>query len=339
MSHRIAAEWEHQNAIWLSWPHHAVHWGDRLPLIRDFYCEWIATCLQHQDVCLVLPYAQVHTFSPEPFSNAPHTLHIYHADTNDIWIRDYGPFFLYPTIQEQSQTSCPKIFSYQFNSWGAKFPPWDNDNAVPHYISKQLQLAYHKSDLIMEGGALEFNGNGLAITTAPCLIGANRNEGSIEQICDALCQDLFLQDVIVLPQGLADDHTDGHIDNLARFVNETTILLCQTDDPNSPHYQACKQAYKILSTYTHPILCPDGFTIIDLPIPPRACVNAEYLPRSYANFIFLNGAVIIPLFGEKQDQEVLTLFKTLLPERKVYGKDCSLIIQEGGALHCASHQQ
>jgi len=279
------AEWEKQAATWLALPINEQNWASRRERIDAFYSKLISTISRFQSVKVL------------------DDLKISH---DDIWIRDYGPFFV----------ECDgklEIASYEFNAWGEKFPPWDLDNAVPEKIAELMKIPIKKYPWILEGGAMEFNGDGLCLTTAPCL----RNS---EECLNDLQNSLGITSLKILPKGLDGDHTDGHIDNLARFVAKNHVVMAVGFE------QEKKEIETWLSEHY------EGAKVDVLNLPP--C-----LPASYMNFIFVNGGLLVPIYNCENDFAALEYFKKIFPDREIIGMDCSTPIEEGGSLHCLSKQE
>ncbi|MCL2259922.1 MAG: agmatine deiminase family protein [Fibromonadales bacterium] len=284
---RYPAEWETQAATWLALPINEQNWASRRERIDAFYSELISTISRFQPV-KTLDNLQI-----------PH---------NDIWIRDYGPFFM---------GNC--VVDYEFNAWGEKFPPWDLDNSVPEKVAKLMGIPLKKYPWILEGGAVEFNGDGLCMTTAPCLFGKNRNR-ECPELLDAMKESFGLKSLKILPKGLDGDHTDGHIDNLARFVAKNHVVMAAGFEREKHEIEAW--------------LCEhyESAKVDELVLPP--C-----LPASYMNFIFVNGGLLVPVYNCEADVAALEYFKGVFPDREIVGVDCTTPIEEGGSLHCLSKQE
>jgi len=286
------AEWEEQAVTWLALPINKQNWDCRREQIDAFYSKLVETIVRFQPV-KILDDLKI-----------PH---------DDIWIRDYGPFFV----------KCDgklNAVSYEFNAWGEKFPPWDLDNAVPEKIAELLKIPLKKEPWILEGGAMEFNGDGLCLTTEPCLFGKNRNPKEREkELLKDLQDSLGINSLKILPKGLDGDHTDGHIDNLARFVAKNHVVM-------AAGFEQEKKEIEIWLGEHY-----ENAKVDTLRLP--AC-----LPASYMNFIFVNGGLIVPIYNCETDSPALKYFKEVFPDRKVIGMDCSVPIEEGGSLHCLSKQ-
>jgi len=286
------AEWEEQAATWLALPINKQNWDCRREQIDAFYSKLVETITRFQPV-KILDDLKI-----------PH---------DDIWIRDYGPFFV----------KCDgklNVVSYEFNAWGEKFPPWDLDNAVPEKIAELLKIPLKKEPWILEGGAMEFNGDGLCLTTEPCLFGKNRNLKEREkEFLKDLQDSLYINSIKILPKGLDGDHTDGHIDNLARFVAKNHVVM-------AAGFEQEKKEIEIWLGEHY-----ENAKVDTLRLP--AC-----LPASYMNFIFVNGGLIVPIYNCETDSPALKYFEKVFPDREVIGMDCSVPIEEGGSLHCLSKQ-
>ncbi|MDR1760282.1 MAG: agmatine deiminase family protein [Fibrobacter sp.] len=334
MNIRYPAEWEPQAAVWLSFPHHKLNWaGARGEKIRRFYFELISILLRFQEVKILIPPG----FEiPENFSgmdtHTPFKLNFIPIATDDIWIRDYGPLF----VKNGGKT---ELAEFQFNAWGEKFPPWENDNLVPSKMANLEQRPLKSVPYIFEGGAIEINDDGLGISTLDCIIGKNRNKKEdLARIRKAICTALGLRDLIILPQGLHGDHTDGHIDNVARFVSTTQIVIAAEADPESPNHAILKENAYLLKTWLRRHY-ENRAQVDTIALPPQNKLESEVLPASYMNFIFANGALIFPLYHSDFDGAAREYFTRVFPDREVIGIDCTTVIEEGGSLHCMSKQE
>ena len=330
-----APEWEKQVSVWLSFPHNNSEWEktsfqNPLEKICSFYRTWIEMILDYQKVDLIFKDQGHHDQEKDwllSLASKKFKIQAHIIANNDIWIRDYGPFF----VKDETNVQ-PVLLEFGFNAWGEKFPPWDLDDEVPYGIAQKLQLTILTYNFILEGGALEFNGEGVLMTTKQCLLNENRNpDFDQEELEDSLKEAFSIKKIIWLERGLEGDHTDGHIDDFARFISANKILLCQTQDPTNPNYAHLKSSKEFLEN--------EGFELDFLPLPQDMHRDGEYLPASYANFIFINAAVIMPTFNCPQDAEAKLVFERNFPDREVLTIDSSFLIQEGGGLHCASKQQ
>ncbi|HPW95276.1 MAG TPA: agmatine deiminase family protein, partial [Fibrobacteraceae bacterium] len=209
----------------------------------------------------------------------------------------------------------------------------------PSAIAKAENLPISDIPFIFEGGALEVNDDGLAMTTLDCLIGKNRNDPKdLKKILSALCKKLGLRDILVLPEGLDGDHTDGHIDNLARFVETNRVVMASEEDSTSPNYERLMEAKKLIEAWLKKHY-GNKAKVDTLQLPPQKKMGKEILPASYMNFIFVNGGLLFPSYEPKTDKKAKAYFKSVFPDRKIIAIDCRVVIQEGGALHCLSKHE
>ena len=334
---RYPPEWESQRCIWLSWPHNEKEWGKkRLQKIRDFYIELISKILRFQDVNLIFPNLEtLHATSLE-IVNSKFNLKKIILPNNDIWIRDYGPFFM-ETIDGKKKKQL--ILDFEFNAWGGKFPPWNLDNNIPKEIAFYLGAEIESYPIVMEGGSLEFSGGGLILTTEQCLLNKNRNPNLNKTDIENILKSAFnIEEIIWLKRGLEGDHTDGHIDDVARFVGPRKILICKSDDKKDGNYDHLQESIEYLKKWKHS-KNGEKLEIIELPMPDRMEIKNERLPNSYANFIFVNGGIIMSMFNCSADKKAMKIFKKVFPKRKIVGIDCSILIEEGGGLHCMTKQE
>lgn len=336
------AEWEKQRTVWLSWPHNEKEWGkNRLPKIKKFYEKLIDLILNFQNVNLIFPNEDVlkETLSSQLLipSSKRFSLKKLIIPNNDIWIRDYGPFFL---REKNNKRKNQIILDFEFNGWGRKYPPWNLDNKIPKEIANYLGIKEIESyPIILEGGAVEFSGSGVLITTEQCLLNKNRNPKLNKNQIELLLKQAFnIEEIIWLKQGLEGDHTDGHIDDFVRFIGPRKVIICQTNNKKDKNHEHLKESREVLKKWKH-TQKNYKLELIEIPLPERMNLNGKRLPNSYANFIFVNGGLIVPTFDCKTDKIALKTFKKIFPALKVMGIDCSLLIEEGGGVHCISKQE
>lgn len=327
---RHPAEWEPQRATWLAWPHNKREWGNKLSDIKKFYVILIGTILDFQDVKLIVPNEKTYFEVKGLFKKKKYKCHIIIIPNNDVWIRDYGPFFLKGqenNSQKPKAKSCKLIVDFQFNAWGEKFPPFHLDSQVPKNIALYLGEKCESYPFILEGGAIDFNGDGIAITTKECLLNKNRNPRLNKNKLEYFLKSVFnLKEIIWLEKGLKGDHTDGHVDNVARFIGKNKILINRGLKTKEEILKWAEKHNK-------------KFEIIEVPLPQVKVSSEHYLPASYLNFIFVNKGLLVPTFNLETDEEVLDIFQKVFPKRKVMGINCTTLVQEGGALHCITKQE
>ncbi|MCI7047121.1 MULTISPECIES: agmatine deiminase family protein [Helicobacter] len=335
---KFYAEWTKQDGILLAFPHQDSDWREYLAEVREVYCQIIYEIIQIQS-CLVLcqnkeevkqiikSYAKNSQWNLKYLKN----LYLIEIPTNDTWARDFGGI----TINYQGQNL---VLDYGFNGWGLKFAAnYDNN------ITKQLhKLGIFKQiktkKIILEGGSIESNGEGIILTNTQCLLESNRNpaysQNKIEKI---LKKDFGAKKILWLNYGyLAGDDTDSHIDTLARFIDKNTIAYLKCEDKNDEHYQALAKMEKELKKLKN--LNQKPFKLVSLPFCEAKYFHNERLPATYANFLFLNGAVLLPIYRDKNDNKAIKILQKALPKHKIIPIDCSVLIRQHGSLHCISMQ-
>jgi agmatine deiminase len=334
-------EWSPQSAIWLSWPvDDPRHWGgEKRDIIHRKFAEVAAAISRYQTVRINAPGAShpaIATACNTAKAN-PGNLELYDHPNNDVWCRDHGPIFV-----RKDSTGQIAVTDWEFNAWGGKFGPWDLDNSIPERIAAALALPRFPGGMILEGGAIEVNGRGQLLTTEAVLLNPNRNphlsRADVEQ---KLRDTLGVTEILWLEKGIEGDDTDGHIDDLARFTNEDTILACEGRGTSSPNHSVLAANMSRLKNF----LTPSGRPYEILPIHlPQACEipgwRLPVLPASYVNFLILNHAVLVPTFRQrKNDDRALGIIGEQFPGREIVPIDCLDLVQEGGTLHCISQQQ
>ena len=230
------------------------------------------------------------------------------------------------------------VVDWAFNAWGGKYPPWDADDAVPTRVAEKLGLAVFDPGIVMEGGAVDFNGDGCVLTTTDCLLNPNRNNGMAKEEIERYLLDFYGQrKVLWLTGGIAGDDTDGHVDDLARFVNPRTIVVGVESDPADENHAITRDAAEQCRALTD----ADGrpFDVIELPMPGVIEIEGQRVPATYVNFYFVNNALLVPTFGVESDDVALQTLAGLLPGRQIVGIDCRELIWGLGAIHCLTQQQ
>ena len=254
-----------------------------------------------------------------------------------MWCRDHGPIFV-----KHQENGSVALTDWEFNAWGGKFAPWDLDNSIPEKIARSLGIPLFQGGMVLEGGAIEINGIGQLLTTEAVLLNPNRNpELSRAAIELKLRDSLGVTEILWLKKGIEGDDTDGHIDDLARFTCENTLLACVESDSTSPNYETLQTNISLLKNF----FTPRGKSYEIVPIHlPQACEipgwRLPVLPASYVNFLIVNHAVLVPTFRQrKNDDRALGMISEQFPDREIVPIDCLDLVQEGGTLHCISQQQ
>lgn len=333
---RWPAEWEPMEAVWISWPHREDLWQGGLQELMGIYAGLASAIATEAEVRINAAAALHPMIERHLIASGVQNYHLYDHPTNDVWCRDHGPIFVH------REDGGMQIADWTFNAWGGKFAPWDADNAIPQRIAGALQLPALSSKMILEGGAIEGNGQGLLLTTEAVLLNPNRNPGmSRAEIEAELHRMLGTRSVFWLGQGIEGDDTDGHIDDMVRFVNAEAVVSITEADAHSPHYRVLAENNERLQD----LRTPQGSRVEIVPLPmPKPLVakdwRLEQLPASYANFLICNGAVIVPIFmQEKEDDRALGILRECFPGRRVLGIDARRLVLEGGAIHCITQQQ
>jgi agmatine deiminase len=255
-------------------------------------------------------------------------------DTDEPWCRDHGPIFLV-----NDRTGEVAVADFEFNSWGRKLPRWELDRRVPEAIARQLGLRHLVCPVVLEGGSIDVNGTGSLLTTRSCLLHPNRNPSMTEaQIEESLRQWLGVRKVLWLGDGIEGDDTDGHIDDLTRFVGKSRVVTVVDDNPSDPNTAILAENLEALRSLRD----EDGsaLDIVTLPMPQkRQEWQGHRLPCSYANFLILNGGVLVPSFDDPRDAEAARIIGSVFPGRKVVPVDCADLIIGLGSIHCLSQQQ
>jgi agmatine deiminase len=326
----MPAEWEPQEAIWLSWPHNKTTWPEGLLTeVERSYAEIIRALHGQQKIKLLAvdPDAEAHIRSIlSRFDVQLSQVVFYRIASEDAWIRDYGPTFI---VRAGGELAMVK---WIFNAWGQKYDDLLNDNRIPYELNRIENLPMFEPAIVLEGGSIEVNGTGTVLTTEQCLLNPNRNpQLNREQLENYLKDYLDISHVVWLREGIVGDDTDGHIDDIARFVDRDTVLCAFEDDPSDENYALLKENYELLKQH--------GFRVIKLPMPGFVGDSQGRLPASYANFYIGNGAVVVPQFGHTNDQRALDMIQGCFPSRRVVGVNCTAMVHGLGTIHCCSQQE
>lgn len=333
-------EWSPQAAIWLSWPAGQPEcWPGKLDAVESAFATIAATISRYQLVRINAPLTRHEEILRRILINggSEARVELFDHPNNDVWCRDYGPLFV-----KHRETGELAVTDWGFNGWGDKFGPYDLDNQIPTRIAESLNLRRFEGGMILEGGSIEQNSLGQMLTTEAVLLNPNRNpelsKGEIEHL---LCAGLGMNEIFWLSSGIEGDDTDGHIDDIARFVDDQTLVISRERDGRSINHRILAENRDRLADFR----LPDGSRpeIIDIDL-PEACEVPDWrlpvLPASYVNFLILNEAVLVPVFGqEKRDRNAVGLLGELFRDRDIVPINALDIVREGGAIHCISQQQ
>ncbi|MFW2374394.1 MAG: agmatine deiminase family protein [Gammaproteobacteria bacterium] len=335
-THRqILPEWAPQSAVMLTWPHDKTDWKDNLEAVESVYLAMVKEISKHEQLLIVCrdPQQQRHIEhtikQPELISRCVFAF----TDSNDSWARDHGPI----SIIEHGK---PRLLDFAFNGWGKKHAA-EKDNAINRQLAEMqiFDCPMESIDLILEGGSIEADGNGSIMTTELCLLTDTRNpQLSKTAISDQLKQLLGVEQILWLSQGhLAGDDTDSHIDTLARFCDRDTIAYCSCDESDKEHYVALKAMEAELKQFRN--RQGQAYQLLPLPLPsPIYNEQGQRLPATYANFLIINQAVLVPVYNDAMDEVALQNLQQVFHDREVIAINCLPIIQQYGSLHCLTMQ-
>ncbi len=315
---RLIAEFEKQSYTQIIFPHARTDWAKYLDEAEQTFINIINAIIKYQK-CLVVCY-DINAVKKH-FSEDKNLFYVEY-ETDDTWARDCSAL----CVQKNSRVT---LLDFRFDGWGGKFEA-SKDNAMTKHINKNVTT----HDFILEGGAVESNGVDTILTTSQCMLNKNRNAAfdSI-QITQKLNLFFGATKILYLNHGyLAGDDTDSHIDTLARFINENTIMYVQCEDENDEHFSELRLMKKELQT----IAKENNYRLISLPMSDAVYYENERVPATYANFLFVNGAVLVPTYGVRQDEEALQIFRDTFPDRDIVKIDCSVLIRQHGSLHCVT---
>lgn len=341
MGYKMPAEWEKHAATQLHWPSNRETWpGKRLDRVEQVYLDIIEALHHSEPIILLVDPSENKTKVLDKINRRgidTDSVHLFSVPINDVWARDCGPIFIKVTDKNTFA-----ITDWEYNAWGEKYPPFDDDNRLPGWFADIFQINKFQPDLVLEGGSIETNGKGVFLTTESVLLNPNRNPDLIKSDIEQRLRDyLGAEKIIWLKNGLAGDDTDGHIDDLSRFLIEDTILTMVTENPDNVNYEALNVNLEILKGAKNNNGEP--FNIETLPLPQTRIKGttvdgSEYVPASYANFYIANEVVLLPLYDERFDKLALSMFEDYFPNRKIAGIQCGDLVWGQGSIHCITQQ-
>ena len=337
LGYYFPAEFAPHRATWLSWPHKEASWPGKIHSIYPYYSRFIKELTRGERVCINVNDEAMRSFAVSCLQKEDVDLSrvdFFFHPTNDAWCRDHGPAFLL----NRDASKKKAIVDWNYNAWGGKYPPYDLDDVVPTLIARHFDLPVFHPGIIMEGGSVEFNGEGTVLTSECCLLNPNRNpQLNKQQIENYLCNYYGVQQVLWVKEGIEGDDTDGHIDDTVRFVNKDTVLTVIEDDKDDENYTLLKENRDDLSRMR--LFNGTQLNIVELPMPDAVIFEEQRLPASYANFYIANHAVIVPTFRCNNDDRALEIIQSCFPGREVVGIDSTDIIWGLGSFHCLSQQE
>jgi len=337
LGYAMPAEWSRHRATWLSWPHNRETWPTQLERVREVWVRMIQLLSPQERVCLLVNDEPTRQDVIMRLTNARAALDnvtIFQIPTVDVWMRDYGPTF----VIRDSQESALAFNDCIFNGWGGKYESYEEDEQIAKEIASLLRVPVFNHPVVLEGGSIEVNGLGTCLTTEQCLLNKNRNPHmSRREIEEFLKDSLGGDQVIWLGQGIVGDDTDGHIDDIARFVNPATIVCIVEENSKDTNYSLLQQNLERLQAARDQN--GNKLSIVPLPCPGPVYYEGARLPASYANFYIANGVVLVPLFDDPCDVKALGILQELFPDRKVVGLPCTAVVAGLGAIHCVTQQE
>ncbi len=337
LNYRFPAEWEKHRATWLSWPHKVESWPGKIESIYPIYAQFIKALTEGELVCININNEQIKAKAVQHLEKKNVDLSkvfFYIHPTNDAWCRDHGPSFLINPSAENKKV----IIDWNYNAWGNKYPPYDLDDVIPTLIGNEFNIPVFNPGIVMEGGSVEFNGKGTLLTSKACLLNPNRNSHLNQSQIEKYLRDYYcIDNILWVNDGIVGDDTDGHIDDITRFVNQDTVVTVVEQNKNDENYFILKENVELLEKMN--VENGKQLNIIELPMPSPVIYEGQRLPASYANFYIGNAAVVVPTFRDKNDDKALNILQKCFPDRKVIGLDSTDIIWGLGSFHCLSQQE
>lgn len=337
LGYYFPAEFANHTSTWLSWPHKEASWPGKIQTIFPVYAEFVKRVAEGELVNINVANDAMKQAAIAHLEKANADLskiQFYFHPTDDAWCRDHGPAFLINPDAENKKV----IVDWGYNAWGGKYPPYELDDVIPTLIGKAYNIPVFHPGIVMEGGSVEFNGRGTLLTTTSCLLNPNRNPHLTQkQIEEFLYNYYGVSHILWLGDGIEGDDTDGHIDDLTRFVNGDTVVTVVEENKADANYEPLQENIKTLNS----MRLEDGrpMNIIELPMPRKIIYEGMRLPTSYANFYISNKYIVVPTFQDKNDDRACEILQQCFPDRKVIGLDSTDIIWGLGSFHCLSQQE
>ncbi len=339
LGYRMPAEWEPHEGTWFTWPRpEGISFPGKYDTVPPVYASIIRHLVQVEAVHINVWDAEMEAMVRERLAREGVPLEaicFHHFPAYEPWCRDHGPIFL---VRDRNGRRDRAVVDWGYNAWGNKYPPFDLDDAVPQHVARLRELPLFSPGIVMEGGALEVNGCGTLLTTESCLLNPNRNPHLAKPEIEGFLKDfLGVTHVLWLGDGIAGDDTDGHVDDLARFVSADTVVTVVEEDPADENHQPLRENLHRLRAMK------DGrgnsLRVVELPMPRRMEHEGQRLPASYANFYIANGIVLVPTYRDPNDARALDILQRQFPTRRVLGVDSTELIWGLGSFHCITQQE
>ncbi len=334
--YRMPAEWDAHAATWLSWPHNPDTWYTGIERVEAAMVRLAAALAESEPVYVNVLDAdhEAHVRRLLARQLPPERLQLFRIPTNDAWCRDHGAIFV---TRPASAGEPLMALDFEFNAWGGKYPPWDLDNAVPAEMAAALGIPCFKTGMVLEGGSIDVNGQGALLTTEQCLLNPNRNPSLDRAAIEARLRLLLgVNQIIWLGEGIVGDDTDGHVDDICRFVAADTVVTAIEPNPRDPnHAPLAANRERLVGARLE-----DGrpLKVIELPMPEPVRFGGERLPASYANFLITNHSVLMPAFAQPRDAAAQAVLAHCFPGRAIVPVDSRELVLGLGAVHCLSQQ-
>ena len=344
LGYRMPAEWEPHTATWLSWPRReGISFPETFDRVLPSLRAMVEALIESEQVCINVCNGAHEVEARSVLSGLPmERITFYRVPSNEPWCRDHGPIFLTRDRDPRSATGRIRggelaVVDWDYNAWGNKYPPFDLDEVVPTRLAEILKLPVFYPHMILEGGSIDVNGSGALLTSESCLLNKNRNPNlSRDEIEQRLRDYLGVREILWLGDGIAGDDTDGHIDDLTRFVSERTIVTVVEENRDDENYQPLQENFARLREMK---IGGRNVEILTLPMPKKIVREGLRLPASYANFYVANTCVLVPTFADPNDEAALSILRECFPDRRVIGIDCRELIWGLGTFHCLTQQQ
>ena len=334
LGYRMPAEWEPHAATWLSWPRReGISFPESFDRVLPALRAMVEAIIESEQVCINVSNG-AHEAEARAVLNglSMERVTFHRIQTNEPWCRDHGPIFLARDVDPKLA-----IVDWDYNAWGNKYPPFDLDEVVPARVAQILDLPVFYPHMILEGGSIDVNGAGALLTTESCLMNKNRNPNLSRDEIEQCLRDYFgVQEILWLGEGIEGDDTDGHIDDLARFVSENTVVTVVEESREDNNYEPLQENLARLRAMK---TGDDKIDVITLPMPKKIMREGQRLPASYANFYIANTCVLVPTFADPADEIALSILQKLFPDRRIIGIDCRELIWGLGTFHCLTQQQ
>ncbi len=336
LRYRFPAEWEKHESTWLSYPHNEASWPGKIDPIFPFYHKFIQAISQGEGVNINVTGQEMRDRAAAQLTSlgtdmSRVRLHLH--PTNDAWCRDHGPAFLV-----NPELPSPKVIvNWEYNAWGNKYPH-ELDNLIPSKVAGYLNLPFVSPGIVMEGGSVDFNWQGTLLTTTACLLHENRNPGLSQSRIEQYLIDFYgVKQVLWLGDGIEGDDTNGHIDDITRFVNADTVITMVEPNKDDFNHSVLEENLRELKKMR--LINGKQLNIVEIPMPNPVYYDGQRLPASYANFYICNAGVIVPTYQCGQDQVAIDILHQCIPDRPVIGIDSVEIIWGLGSWHCLSQQE